>query len=178
ALDVTGAALISSTLGVTGDTTLGTLGISGLATFDSVPTGTGVGQGSVYINPASATADYTLLGLAVNGDEKFKVDEDGDLTAGTVTGTKLYMTNPTDNHTSASADVRWNPTTKELEMGGDDICISVWSVSADGKETYSGQLIDWNYFKEYEDYDEVTLRDPSNTVKFTVAYGLPETDYI
>jgi len=35
----------------------------------------------VYINPASATADYALLGLAVGGVQKFEVDEDGDIDA-------------------------------------------------------------------------------------------------
>ncbi len=53
--------------------------ISQLWTFNKVPVGTGVSGGSLYINPASATANYTLLGLAVNGAEKFKIDEDGDL---------------------------------------------------------------------------------------------------
>ncbi|MBM3250720.1 MAG: hypothetical protein FJZ07_00545, partial [Candidatus Nealsonbacteria bacterium] len=52
---------------------------SGLATFSYTPQGAGVGQGSLYINPATATADYTLLGLAVGGTEKFKVDAEGDL---------------------------------------------------------------------------------------------------
>ncbi len=59
-----------------------TLDVTGAATFTKVPTGTGVAQGSLYINPASATANYTLLGLAVNGSEKFKVDAEGDVIVG------------------------------------------------------------------------------------------------
>jgi len=57
----------------------GTTTFTGLLTAARVPAGTGVSQGSLYINPASATADYTLLGLAVNGTEKLRVDEDGDI---------------------------------------------------------------------------------------------------
>jgi hypothetical protein len=52
---------------------------SGFLSITHVPTGTGVGQGSLYINPASATADFTLLGIAVNGTQKFRLDADGDL---------------------------------------------------------------------------------------------------
>ena len=49
--------------------------------FTGTPTSTEVAGGVLYINPASATADYTLLGLAVGGTEKFRVDEDGDVFA-------------------------------------------------------------------------------------------------
>ncbi len=52
-----------------------TVGITstGLGTFNLAPAGTGVAQGSVYINPASATASYTLLGVAVGGTAKMIV---------------------------------------------------------------------------------------------------------
>jgi len=53
--------------------------VSGLLTVTAVPTGTGVGVGSLYINPATATADYTLLGLAIDSSQKFRLDADGDL---------------------------------------------------------------------------------------------------
>src|SRR3989339_376322 len=52
----------------------------GAITFSAISTGTGAGAGGIYVNPLSATADYTLFGLAVNGAEKLKIDEDGDLT--------------------------------------------------------------------------------------------------
>ena len=61
--------------------------VSGLLTVTAVPTGTGVGVGSLYINPASATADYTLLGLAVGGSQKFRLDADGDLVMAGTLGT-------------------------------------------------------------------------------------------
>ena len=61
-------------------------------TFTGVPTGAGVGAGSVYINPASSTADYTLLGLAVGGTSKFKFDADGDLEVAGNVG--IGMANP------------------------------------------------------------------------------------
>jgi len=78
---------IGSTIPNTGAFT--TLDISGLGTFSYIPQGAGVGQGSLYINPSTATADYTLFGVAVGGSEKFRVDAEGDLSiAGdlTVTG--------------------------------------------------------------------------------------------
>lgn len=49
------------------------------------PTGAGVTQGSITVNPGSAPADATLLGVAVASQEKFKVDTEGDATiAGTL----------------------------------------------------------------------------------------------
>lgn len=51
----------------------------GQHTFTKVPAGTGVGDGPVYINPASANADETLFGVALNGSSRFIVDEDGDV---------------------------------------------------------------------------------------------------
>jgi len=76
------------------DTTGNNINTSDLLTLSAVPSGTGVAQGSLYINPATATADYTLFGVAVNGAEKLKLDEDGDLSiAGdftTTTGTGTF----------------------------------------------------------------------------------------
>lgn len=43
------------------------------------PTGTGVNQGVVYINPASASADESILGVAVGGSSKLLVDAEGDV---------------------------------------------------------------------------------------------------
>ncbi|MDP1619697.1 MAG: hypothetical protein Q8M12_01720, partial [bacterium] len=53
----------------------------GYIKITGAPTGTGADQGTVYINPASATAGQTLLGLAVGGTQKFKIDEAGNLAA-------------------------------------------------------------------------------------------------
>lgn len=50
-------------------------------TFSVNPTGSGVGQGGLYINPTSPTADQTLLGIANNGSDRFKVDAEGDVFA-------------------------------------------------------------------------------------------------
>jgi|GEM_PF-2329406 len=58
--------------------TSGALTTTGLITAAALPAGTGVGQGSLYINPASATANYTLLGVAVGGTQEFRVDAEGD----------------------------------------------------------------------------------------------------
>jgi len=61
--------------------------IGGQSTFTSAPTGTGVGDGVIYINPASSDSSYTLFGIAVNGTEKLRMDADGNITVqGTVIG--------------------------------------------------------------------------------------------
>ncbi|MCF6276979.1 MAG: hypothetical protein L3J07_04005 [Candidatus Magasanikbacteria bacterium] len=51
---------------------------NGNLTFSGDPQSSGVSGGLVYINPASADANETLFGIALNGAEKFRVDEDGD----------------------------------------------------------------------------------------------------
>lgn len=73
-----GASNTTNIMSIDNDT--GNIDLSGLLTITEVPAGTGVGQGSLYVNPASATADYTLFGVALNGSERFRIDEDGDVT--------------------------------------------------------------------------------------------------
>jgi hypothetical protein len=53
----------------------------GYINITGTPTGSGVSGGTVYINPGSTTANYTLMGIAVNGSSKFTLDAEGDLTA-------------------------------------------------------------------------------------------------
>ncbi|MBU3923265.1 hypothetical protein KJ684_03485, partial [Patescibacteria group bacterium] len=57
-----------------------TSSFAGIANFTATPTGTDVNQGSVYINPSSGAANYTLFSVAVSGNERFKVDAEGDTT--------------------------------------------------------------------------------------------------
>ena len=57
----------------------GTLAIAGQATFTGAPSGTTVSDGSVYINPSTASSSYTLFGVAVNGTEKLRLNAEGDL---------------------------------------------------------------------------------------------------
>ena len=65
-----------------GDTfDVGSVTVSGQAIFTYQPVTTAITQSSVYINPAAAIADAPLFGMAVNGDERLRIDEDGDLTA-------------------------------------------------------------------------------------------------
>jgi hypothetical protein len=58
-------------------------------TFNAVPGSANVGGGPLYINPGSTPGGgYTLLGAAVNGSEKFRLDASGNISlAGTITGT-------------------------------------------------------------------------------------------
>ncbi|MBI2596712.1 MerR family DNA-binding transcriptional regulator [Candidatus Daviesbacteria bacterium] len=65
-----------SQLYLSGVSTLG-----GQSTFTASPTGTAVGNGSIYINPASVSnSSYTLFGIAVGGTEKLRMDADGNIT--------------------------------------------------------------------------------------------------
>src|SRR4029077_6636519 len=72
--------------GLTGIAALGASNtFSGFETFTAAPSGGGVGQGSLYINPASASAGQTLLGVAVNNVQQMRLDSGGNLTlAGTL----------------------------------------------------------------------------------------------
>ncbi|MEK7075967.1 MAG: hypothetical protein AAB948_04215, partial [Patescibacteria group bacterium] len=58
----------------------GTSSFAGLLQLTGAPVGTGLGQGSLYINPASASTNNTLIGVGVAGVERFKVDAEGDTT--------------------------------------------------------------------------------------------------
>ncbi|MBI2599450.1 MerR family DNA-binding transcriptional regulator, partial [Candidatus Daviesbacteria bacterium] len=59
----------------------GIASIGGQSTFTSAPTGTGVGNGSIYINPTSVSdSSYTLFGIAVGGEEKLRMDASGNIT--------------------------------------------------------------------------------------------------
>ena len=57
--------------------------------------GTSVGDGLLYLNPSSTIANATLLGLAVGGSERFRVDEDGDafITGGLLTTASSTFSN-------------------------------------------------------------------------------------
>jgi excisionase family DNA binding protein len=76
----------------------GVVAVGGQATFTSSPTGTGVGQGAIYINPPSvADNSYTLFGIAVNGTEKLRMDATGNIAVqgnflGPTTGSVGYWT--------------------------------------------------------------------------------------
>ncbi|HPN96688.1 MAG TPA: hypothetical protein PLK35_02880, partial [Candidatus Moranbacteria bacterium] len=52
----------------------------GQAIYTYEPLTTSVSQSSLYINPAAAIPNAPLLGIAINGDQRFLVDEDGDVT--------------------------------------------------------------------------------------------------
>ncbi|MEX0919371.1 MAG: hypothetical protein WDZ64_01310, partial [Parcubacteria group bacterium] len=79
----------AGTIETSGDVTIGgALTVNGALTssittgqiqFLAVPTGTDIDEGSVYINPTSAGTNNVLLGMAVNGSERFRVDAEGDV---------------------------------------------------------------------------------------------------
>ena len=51
----------------------------GAMNFTASPSNSVVSGGPLYINPAASTANYTLLGVAVNNSQKFKIDAEGDI---------------------------------------------------------------------------------------------------
>ena len=63
----------------------GALTQQGQATFTDPPSGTAVGNGSIYVNPSAPPAGDTLLGVANNGSSMFKVDSNGNVTSYTST---------------------------------------------------------------------------------------------
>ena len=52
----------------------------GFINIAGTPTGTGVSEGTMYVNPATAGAGYTLLGVGVGGVEKLRLDASGNMT--------------------------------------------------------------------------------------------------
>ncbi|MBI2624802.1 MAG: hypothetical protein HYW70_00480 [Candidatus Nealsonbacteria bacterium] len=60
--------------------TEGTLIVKGNSTFRGEP-GAAIASATSYINPSSAPSNTILLGVAVNGSEKLRIDAEGDLTA-------------------------------------------------------------------------------------------------
>jgi hypothetical protein len=84
-LDVVGNVRASGTVTATSFVGSGA-GLTGISvsnsqnTFTAAPTGSGVSQGSLYVNPSSASAGQTLLGLAVGGTQEFLVDSSGNVT--------------------------------------------------------------------------------------------------
>ena len=57
-----------------------TSSFAGTTEFTKIPTGTGINDGTVYINPSAGSADHALFGVAVSGVERFRVDAEGDTT--------------------------------------------------------------------------------------------------
>jgi hypothetical protein len=55
------------------------MGAGTASSFTAPPTGAGVGQGALFVNPGSAGADQTLFGVAVGGAQRFRVDSEGDV---------------------------------------------------------------------------------------------------
>ena len=68
------------------------------------PSGSTVGTGSFYVNPATAdvSAGDTLFGVALNGASRFMVDEDGDATLGSDNSTDVSLTLYNANNSSAT----------------------------------------------------------------------------
>jgi len=75
ALEVAGNVRVAGNVVATGSI----MGAGTASSFTATPTGAGVGQGSLFVNPGSAGADQTLFGVAVGGAQRFRVDTEGDV---------------------------------------------------------------------------------------------------
>ncbi|MDO8503789.1 MAG: helix-turn-helix domain-containing protein [bacterium] len=103
----------------------------GVINFTASPGSVNVNGGSVYINPAASTVNYTLFGVAVNGSSRFRVDAEGDTTiAGTLGAegaTTLSSTLAVTGNTTLSGTlgVTGNTTlTGDLAINGGDLTTS------------------------------------------------------
>ncbi len=54
--------------------------VNGNLTITGDPQGSGIADGSMYINPAAASSNETLFGIASNGSVRFQIDKEGDIT--------------------------------------------------------------------------------------------------
>lgn len=70
----------------TGDLTMGTITMTGFSVdadgttvIAGVPTAASAAGASLFVNPATATANYGLIGASVGAVEKFRVDAEGDV---------------------------------------------------------------------------------------------------
>lgn len=76
--------LATSTVGGT-SSYISTANSNGNFIFTGTPQNTTVSGGVLYINPASATTNYKILGVAVGGTSKLTIDAEGDIsTSGTI----------------------------------------------------------------------------------------------
>ena len=82
---------------------------NGNFSFTGTPQSAAIGGGVVYINPAAADANETLFGVALNGSERLRLDEDGDLYvngSANVTGTlRVSSTTTLDSRLIVSSTV-------------------------------------------------------------------------
>ncbi|MDD5511813.1 MAG: hypothetical protein PHI12_13530, partial [Dehalococcoidales bacterium] len=100
---------MANSLNVAGDETSS---FAGPSLFTGTPLGTGVGQGSLYINPSSGLSDYTVFSVAVNDNERFRVDAEGDTTVQGSLGIENYIYDITQDTLLIDDD---------LQVGGGDI---------------------------------------------------------
>ena len=84
---------------------------NGNIVFTGDPQGTGVNQGTVYINPAAAGAGETIFGIADNGTSRFIVDTEGDvaidghLAVGDATRQDAHVINVAETFNAAASGV-------------------------------------------------------------------------
>ena len=104
----------------------------GYIKITGLPTGTQVSEGTVYINPSSAASTYTLLGAAVNGSQKMKLDASGNLTVEGSIG--IGTTSPTSLLTVGNGDLF------QVDTNGDIIKLKNLTYSWPSSHTANGVL--------------------------------------
>ena len=100
--------------------------------------GSTVSNGAVYINNTNTTAGRTILGLASNGTEKFKVDNDGDATVANT----LTIGNLTSDPTGSEGMLYYNSTSNKLRLhnGTSWVDIATGTVSGGGGGISDGSV--------------------------------------
>ena len=139
--------------------------VSGLLTITADPTGSGVGAGSFYINPASADADETLLGVALGGSERLRLDEDGDLViAGdlTVTGGELFLTGISSSSSTTEGTIYYDTDDDNLYVYTSAGFVDLTSQGSSDWQTTS------NVVNLVTSTDTVTIGSASNLGKLAV----------
>src|SRR5258708_39298604 len=90
---------------------------TGQATFSYSRADTTVGQSTVLLNPATAIANASLLGVAVGGVEKARIDAEGDAALGFTGGTLTPNSNPLTIYNHGTTQVASIDTAGNIKIG-------------------------------------------------------------
>lgn len=91
---------------------------SGQASFTYDPADTTITQSTVFINPTSAGPNEALIGLAIAGSEKARIDTEGDLLIGFAGGTVTPPTDPFNVYNHGTTRVASIDTSGNLNISG------------------------------------------------------------
>ncbi|MDP3003899.1 MAG: hypothetical protein Q8N43_00065, partial [Candidatus Azambacteria bacterium] len=125
---------------------------NGIVQFNGIPSGTNIDQGSIYLNPATAGTNNVILGMAVSGTEKVRIDTEGDVqTIGLFNSTNTSGTNDLFGHLSVRGNTTLGDATSDTitfngRISSDivpsvDLNYSLGSASLRFNKIYAGELV-------------------------------------